>query len=153
MKPLTIKRVLVAALFPCLVLIALFFFSDRDGGAKTGAPCDIGRGPCVQEAENGVKIEFNILPKPVIAMSELFFVITVTKNSALLSDADVLLDLSMPGMFMGRNRPVLKQTSKGRYEGKGVITRCASGRKTWQATVTVENNGKTAVADFVFEVH
>jgi len=152
MEPLTIKRVLASVLFPCFVLITLFF-TDRDSNAGTGAPCDIGSGPCFQQADEDVTIEFNILPKPVTARSELIFVITVTKNNERLSDAVVLLDLSMPGMFMGRNRPVLKQTNKGRYEGKGVITRCASGSKTWQAKVTVEKSGKTSVADFIFEVH
>lgn len=153
MNPTTSKLVLLAAIVPCLVLIALFLNNAREGFAKTVTPCDFARGPCVLETEDGVKIEFDILPKPVTAMSELFFVITVTKNNALLSDAAVLLELSMPGMFMGRNRPVLKQTAKGRYEGKGFITRCASGRKTWQANILVEKNGKTTVADFVFEVY
>jgi hypothetical protein len=58
----------------------------------------------------------------------------------------------MPGMFMGKNRPALKQVSDGRFEGKGVITTCPSGKKTWQAEVIVARGEKTAVIDFVFKV-
>ena len=76
-------------------------------------------------------------------MVENTFVVIVTRNGKPITDASVRLDLSMPHMFMGRNQPVLKQVKDGRYEGKGIITRCASGRKTWQADVVVESAGKT----------
>lgn len=153
MKQKTIKALLSGLLFACLVLAMISFFTDHTSDAKSNAPCEIDRGSCFRETDDGVTVEFDILPKPVTALSELSFKITVKKNGALLNDADVILELFMPGMFMGRNQPVLKQTAKGRYEGKGFITRCASGRKTWQANILVEKNGKTAVADFVFEVY
>ncbi len=59
----------------------------------------------------------------------------------------------MPGMFMGKNRPALKKVSDGRYEGKGVITRCPSGNKDLAELKSSSNTtGKLTVADFVFEV-
>jgi hypothetical protein len=47
----------------------------------------------------------------------------------------------------------MKGAGAGRYEGKGVIIRCASGKKTWQAEVTVKRPKRTDVVDFVFEVN
>jgi len=86
-------------------------------------------------------------------MSELAFSIALTRGNKPVTDASsVLLDLSMPGMFMGNNRPILKKVNDGRYEGSGVIIRCLSGKKTWQAEVAVTRANKTSVVDFLFEV-
>lgn len=114
--------------------------------------CDIQRGSCRQVADSGTAVELDILPKPVKALTELDFIVTIKRGGVPLKDALIDLDLTMPGMFMGHNRPVLKQVKPGRYEGKGVITRCPSGGKTWQAEVTIEHDGKTAIVDFLFEV-
>jgi hypothetical protein len=119
---------------------------------ENSTSCDIQRGPCFKATGEGMTIEFDIQPKPVSAMSELTFIVNLSRGGSPVTDASAALDLSMPGMFMGKNRPVLKQVYDGRYEGKGIITRCPSGGKTWQAEVTVERAGKTAVASFVFEV-
>jgi hypothetical protein len=114
--------------------------------------CDIQKASCIARTSDGASIEFDVLPKPVLAMIESTFVVMVTSNGKPVPDAQVRLDLSMPHMFMGKNQPVMKHVKDGRYEGKGIITRCASGRKTWQADVTLGSNGKTAHASFVFEV-
>jgi hypothetical protein len=114
--------------------------------------CEIQRGSCRQVTNDGTAVKLDIQPKPVKAMTDLDFMITITRDGTLLKDALISLDLSMPGMFMGRNRSVLRQVKPGLYEGKGVVTKCPSGGKTWQAEVTVEHDGKTAVVDFVFEV-
>lgn len=120
--------------------------------AKNRTACDIQRGPCLLQTGEGMTIEFDIQPKPVAAMSDLTFIVNLSRGGSPVKNASTALDLSMPGMFMGKNRPALKQVHDGRYEGKGVITKCPSGKKTWQAEVTVEHAGKTAVASFVFEV-
>ena len=120
--------------------------------AENRTACDIQRGSCLIETGDGMTIEFDAQPKPVAAMSELTFIVNLSRGGSPVTDASTALDLSMPGMFMGKNRPVLKQVYDGRYEGKGIITRCSSGKKTWQADVTVKHAGKTAVASFVFEV-
>lgn len=114
--------------------------------------CDIQHGSCITKTGAGITIEFDIQPKPVATMSELTFIVNLSRGGSPVIDASTALDLSMPGMFMGKNRPVLKQVNAGRYEGMGIITRCPSGKKTWQAEVTVEHAGKTTAASFVFEV-
>jgi nitrogen fixation protein FixH len=115
--------------------------------------CDIHRGPCIQETSDGVSVEFDIRPKPVTAMSNLDFIVKLKKDSLPVKDASVMMELTMPGMFMGKNRPALKQVGDGRFEGKGVITSCPSGKKTWQAEVVVARGEKTAVVDYIFKVN
>lgn len=119
---------------------------------ENGINCDIQQGPCFWSTDDGTRIELEILPKPVTAMSDLAFLVTLSKKKKPVLDASVLLDLTMPGMFMGKNQVALKQAKNGRYEGHGTITRCMSGHKTWKAKVTATHSGKAAAADFIFEV-
>jgi len=48
----------------------------------------------------------------------------------------------MAGMEMGRNRVDLSRGEDGRYRGTGVLVRCPSGRRDWEATVTLPGAGK-----------
>ena len=74
----------------------------------------------------------------------------VTLDGQLPPDAKLpYIDLGMPGMNMGPNRVKLKFTGKATYEGRGVIVKCPSGRRTWRATITVPGFGH---ADFIFDV-
>ncbi len=145
-----LRMFLATAVIPAALLIVVA--APAASAAETTRHCDIQNASCIMRTGDGMTIEFDVQPKPVAAMTESTFVVTVTRNGMPVTDASVQLDLSMPPMFMGKNQPVLKQSKNGRYEGKGVITRCASGRKTWQADVAVVSAGKTAVAAFVFEV-
>jgi hypothetical protein len=115
--------------------------------------CDIHKGPCIAEARDGTRVELEILPRPVTAMSDLSFLVTLSQKGNPVLDAPVvLLEFTMPGMYMGKNQVALKRRKNGRYEGHGTITRCVSGSKTWKAKVTASHAGKTAAADFIFEV-
>jgi hypothetical protein len=78
-------------------------------------------------------VTLNVEPKPVSAMKELTFRVTVTPCDKL--PGTLLLDLSMPGMDMGKNPVTLVKKSACLYEGKGIIVRCMSGRTLWQVTV------------------
>jgi hypothetical protein len=103
--------------------------------------CDIQRGPCIQKTGDGMAVEFDIKPRPVTQMSDLAYVVTVTRGGMPVPGSSAALDLTMPGMFMGKNWPVLKRMSAGRFEGKGVIPRCPTGKRTWQADVIVSHDG------------
>jgi hypothetical protein len=150
----TLMRILRIILSTVIIPISLVIIVAAPAGSATEAalPCDIQIGSCIMRMGDGMTIEFDIQPKPVAAMTESTFVITVTRNGMPITDASVHLDLSMPHMFMGKNQPVMKHIKDGRYEGKGFITRCASGKKTWQADVAVGSAGKTTVARYEFEV-
>ncbi len=120
--------------------------------AHAEVDCPINSGPCVKQIPHDkVQVVFDINPKPVKFMEELTFRITLTHDSKPISDAKITVDLTMPGMFMGKNSPVIKHVKDGVYEGKGVIPRCPSGKKVWRAAVSIDRGGKMASVDFTFE--
>ena len=83
--------------------------------------------------ESNHTVTLNIEPKPVSAMKELTFSLTVTPCYKL--PDKLLLDLSMPGMQMGKNQVTLVKKSPNIYEGKGIIVRCMSRQTLWQITI------------------
>jgi hypothetical protein len=109
--------------------------------------CELHRGACAQKL-SGSTVTLAVTPRPVKAMQDLLFQVTF---SAKLPPNTKLpyIDLGMPGMKMGPNRVQLKSAGNDTYEGRGVIVRCPSGRRTWQATVTIPDVGQT---DFIFDV-
>jgi hypothetical protein len=135
-----------------LVSAILHVFASTAAAVDIVSNCDIQRGPCIRKIGNGLTVEFDIKPKPVTAMSDLNFLITIKRGGMPVAGSTAALDLSMPGMFMGKNLPMLKRMGAGRFEGKGIIPKCPTGIKTWQADVIVVHDGKTDVAGFVFEV-
>ena len=114
--------------------------------------CTIDEGPCTR-AVRSLTITLDLSPKPVKAMRELAFSVMVRDKSKPVTDASVTADLTMPDMVMGRNTVMLQNMGNGRYEGKGVIVRCPTGKKVWKATVAVRRGGKTAKVPFLIEVH
>ncbi|RJQ53496.1 MAG: hypothetical protein C4526_06455 [Nitrospiraceae bacterium] len=117
------------------------------------ADCNIDKGPCVTIPEHrDLQVLFDIDPKPVKTMTDLIFSVVLKEQDIPVTDADVTMDLSMPGMFMGINRPVMKHIRDGIYEGKGIIPVCPHGGKIWKAEVTVRQDGKSAIVSYIFEV-
>jgi hypothetical protein len=137
-------------LFLCLVLFfqAGTFVSKATAAEKDAKPltnCDIERGPCT-EIRDGLQVTLDILPKPVKAMKELTFRLSFSGGKLI---DNPYIDLSMPGMDMGPNRVMLKRVGDSGYEGRGVVVKCPSGRRTWKATVTLQS---AQVVEFVFDV-
>ena len=79
-------------------------------------------------------------------MKDLTFDVTLSGGKP--ADAPYI-DLGMPGMKMGPNRVPLTPAGDFHYQGKGIIVRCPSGKKTWLATITVPGMGSVA---FIFDV-
>ena len=131
-----------------IILTALSFANvsaAADSKNSSAINCDIHNGPCVQTLSNG-EVVLDIHPKPVKAMSDLTFKITLVGKVPV---SHPYIDLGMPGMDMGPNRVYLKPIKDGEYEGTGIIVRCPSGRRTWYAKVTVPDSG---TAEFIFNV-
>jgi hypothetical protein len=132
-----------------ILLFISIFFSGPNISAETKAQhpvnCDIQEGSCTLYL-SGHKVTLNILPKPVKAMKDLKFRVTISGEQ--LSSLPHI-DLGMPGMKMGPNRVDLKEVGVGIYEGVGVIVRCPSGRRTWRATITFSDLGEVK---FIFDV-
>ncbi len=109
--------------------------------------CDLHAGPCTQSlSENTVTLE--VTPRPVKALQNLSFRVTLSRKQSTSTKAPYI-DLGMPGMNMGPNRVQLKSAGGNSYEGRGVIVKCPSGRRTWQATVTIPDAGQI---EFIFDV-
>jgi len=129
-----------------LFVLSISSASIAAGNGHSKVNCAIQDGPCIQEV-NGHRVTLEVLPRPVKAMQDLIFKVSI--------DGDVMLsklphiDLNMPAMNMGRNRVSLKSKEKNSYEGSGVIVRCKSGHRIWRATVNLPGMGK---ADFIFHV-
>jgi hypothetical protein len=123
------------------------------GGASAGDKyrdlinCDFHQSACTQNLA-GSTVTLTVTPQPVKAMQDLIFQVAITGQLPPSSKLPYI-DLGMPGMNMGPNRVQLKSTGNTTYEGSGVIVRCPSGRRTWQATVTIPDVGQT---DFIFDV-
>jgi hypothetical protein len=89
-------------------------------------------GACTIKAGNHT-ITLNMEPKPVKAMKEITFSLTVIPCDKL--PDKLMLDLSMPGMQMGKNQVLLEKKGACFYEGKGIIVRCMSRRTLRQVTI------------------
>lgn len=137
-------------------VIGLFLVVLTGEGAPAGTSgrtgCDIQKTPCVKIANSGMEVELEVTPRPLKTMRELEFIVTLRSQGKPVSGASILLDLSMPGMFMGNNQPKLAEDQRGRYRGRGVIPRCATGLKTWEALIAVSRGGKVEKVAYRFEV-
>ena len=109
--------------------------------------CDLHAGPCTQSLPE-ITVTLDVTPRPVKALQNLSFRITLS-GKQITSTKAPYIDLGMPGMNMGPNRVQLKSAGSDSYEGQGVIVKCPSGRRTWQATVTIPDAGQT---EFIFDV-
>lgn len=107
--------------------------------------CDVNAGACAAVLGDR-EVTLDIAPKPVKAMEDLRFTLTLTGE---LPEHPPFVDLNMVAMDMGPNRVDLKKLGDGSYTGTGVIVRCASGKRTWKAVVTIPGVGE---AEFVFDV-
>ena len=142
MKPNLTARLLTWLLG--LTFLALCSLAS-DADSETRVVCDVHKGPC-SVTLSGAEVTLDINPKPVRAMQDLTFVVTLTEATAA---ANLQLDLGMPGMQMGRNRVILKPAGKSVFSGNGVIVRCPSGRRTWKANLMVPEKGEV---EFIFDV-
>ena len=133
-----------------LLTILLLSFSgsgSADDKYRELINCDLHQRVCIQNL-SGTTVTLAVTPRPVKAMQDLLF--QVTLNAKLPPNTQLpYIDLGMPGMKMGPNRIQLKSAGNDTYEGRGVIVKCPSGRRTWRATVTVPDFGQT---DFIFDV-
>ncbi len=139
----------IRGLVMLLFIIGVTGAPGESGRAEeTAISCEVHLGSC-KGTLGGQPVELEILPRPVRVMVELTYRLTLS-GLGLAEGQNPHVDLGMPGMKMGPNRVELKPVSPGTYEGKGILVRCPSGKKAWQAALTVPGQGVVA---FVFNVH
>jgi len=140
-----IKPLFLFFLSSLIVFLSANLIPASDGKDPKGVNCDIQHNACKKKLSD-CTITFDVNPKPVKAMTDLTFRVSLSGKQP---DADPYIDLGMPGMDMEPNRVILKTAGKETYEGMGIIVRCPSGRKIWSAKVTVPGKG---VVEFIFDV-
>ncbi|MCS7149612.1 MAG: hypothetical protein N2Z40_03230 [Caldimicrobium sp.] len=132
--------------FLSLALVLLLFvgFSQRALVAKE-TECDLQKSAC--EVFFGKhKIIFDLKPKPVRAMQELTIEIQIDPP---LQAEELLVDFTMPEMYMGENKAKVKKILAAQYEGKIILPRC---KKTlWQAEV-IDLSTKKTLAKILFHI-
>jgi hypothetical protein len=107
--------------------------------------------PALSAQGNGVsipndRVRFTVTPQPVRAMKPLLFHVNLQNYG---EPQSVMVDLSMPKMYMGMNQVTMKKSSPGVYEGVGIIPICPTGLKLWQASVIIDNQ---VAGSFFFDV-
>ena len=107
--------------------------------------------PALSVKENAVsipndRVRLTVTPQPVRAMKPLLFHVNLHNYG---EPQSVMVDLSMPNMYMGINQVTLKKSSPGVYEGMGIIPICPTGLKQWQASVIIDNQ---VAGNFFFDV-
>jgi hypothetical protein len=122
-----------------------------------GLDCRIDKGPCVKRIMPGnITAVFDIRPKPVKMMSDLFFDLSLAQGDRPMADAEVILSLTMPGMYMGEHAVSMHHKGGGHYGGSSVIPRCPSGRRIWKASFIINkaDNGSsgTMTTEYTFEI-
>ncbi len=92
------------------------------------------------------RVGLTITPQPVRAMKPLHFQVIVKGDG---DPQSVMVDLSMPEMYMGMNQVTMKKSSPSVYKGVGIIPICPTGLTLWQASVIIDNQ---VAGDFFFDV-
>ncbi|RXK88307.1 hypothetical protein EST62_03575 [Chlorobaculum sp. 24CR] len=106
----------------------------------------IHNGPCTKQVGNR-QVTLAITPRPVRHMRELTFRVTMAPAEGV--PATLVLDLSMPGMVMGKNQVTLKRQADGAWKGRGIIVKCMSGGTLWKAMILSQQLGNPS---FTFNV-
>lgn len=122
-----------------LVMLWIFLFKDFAFSQTDKDLCDFQKVTCLKKI-GSIEVSLDISPKPLKAFTETEFIADLRGIDKLPSE--ILVELSMPGMYMGENQIILKRVNKNRYKGRGVIPRCPSGATLWQAGVSVPGHDK-----------
>ncbi|WP_370650066.1 FixH family protein [Oscillochloris sp. ZM17-4] len=115
------------------------------------AACSAPSGPPTVRQEqtvDGITIGLEAADAPKVNATQDFTITLADAKGQLIDDASVYIDLLMPAMPMGSNRPVASAAGQGRYNVQTVYT--MSG--TWEITVVAELDGVEHRATFPREV-
>ncbi len=97
---------------------------------------------------NGITIVLESQPNPVMAMPQTWTVRLSDTAGTPINDAEVYLDLVMPGMPMGQQKPIAMPAGSGRYVASGAYTM----DETWQVVVHAAVAGTDYQATFPITV-
>jgi len=123
----------------CLLLLTSLVACGGNGAGQVPAP--------VEKTVDGVTLKL-ISESPLSQNTDQTWVINVTQNGQPVDNADVYLDIDMPSMPMGQNKPLAKGEGNGNYRAQGIYTMGGA----WAVSVFAEFDGKEYQASFDFNV-
>ncbi|MCS7204654.1 MAG: hypothetical protein NZ853_03055 [Leptospiraceae bacterium] len=117
--------------------------------------CDVHKEIChftIQDEKKQTFIEgkLNLSPKPVYTMKEIQFQLEFTKSN--IHQPEILLDLTMPAMYMGENKVIMKKVSDNLFEGKGIFPECTSDDRRWNIKILMKTPEKEYVKNIQFDI-
>ncbi len=94
--------------------------------------CDFRDGSCTRMVDS-LKVTISVEPAPPVPMKETVFIVKI-EGKEILSE-NLIMNLTMPGMYMGKNQIVLRRVAANFFMGSGVIPVCPEGGTFWNAEV------------------
>ncbi len=119
----------------CLLLLTSFVACGGNDATKVPAP--------VEKTVDGVTLKLTA-ESPLTPNTDQTWVINVSQNGQPVDNADVYLDIDMPSMPMGQNKPLAKGEGNGNYRAQGIYTMSGA----WSVSVFAEFDGKEYQANF-----
>jgi hypothetical protein len=111
------------------------------------SPCNPSQGNCRVELPGGAHFELAVEPRPIPALEP--FKVRISVHG--MAPEKIEVDFSGVTMNMGYNRPELRQTLPGLFEGKASLPVCFTGTMEWRATVLLYAGNKTISVPFRFD--
>jgi hypothetical protein len=109
--------------------------------------CDLHNGPCKRALPGGGELVFAIEPRSIPLTRPLKLSVQVKG----LDTDKVEVDFSGVTMNMGYNRPLLKKTAEGHFEGEGLLPVCIRRRMDWEAKVILRTDRGGFIIPWRFE--
>lgn len=113
---------------------------------QTNSMCDLHVNACEATLKDSSKLFFEIEPKAIPLMKPLLFKVTSAVDLP-----NIEIKLFATNMNMGLHTIKLTQTSKGVYEGEGMLPTCVMGNMVWQANVILNQTTQSQGAIFTFK--
>lgn len=113
---------------------------------EASSACDLHTQSCEVTLNDGSLLSLDIEPKTIPLMKPLHF-----KVASSIDLPKIEIKLFATNMNMGLHTITLKQTTKGIYEGEGVLPTCVVGNMIWQANVILNETSKSSGAVFTFK--
>ena len=108
--------------------------------------CDLQHGVCSSSLPGGGRVSFSIEPRPIPVLRPIKLIVTLQGAEA----KQVEVDFTGVNMKMGYNRPLLRATGGGRFDGETTLPICSVNSMAWRASVLLETGGKLVAVPFEF---
>lgn len=117
--------------------------------------CDVHNNACdfqILDEKKEVLVDgvLQLNPKPVKAMQDVNFQLDLKKST--IEFSDIILDLTMPAMYMGDNKVSLKKSGENQYAGKGVFPECTTPDRRWNIKVIFKGHHNEYFKNIQFDI-